>query len=169
MKKLFLCAALAVFAFSSVKAQSFNGSVSAALPMGDAGDLSSFGINLEANYLWAVSEEFNVGVAAGYHHYFGKEYSDSFAGTTITYDAEDSSFLPISGAARYSLSEEFTVGVDLGYAIGISPDYNDGGFYYAPKVQYGISEAIDIVLAYKGVSLDGGSFDAISLGVEFEL
>ena len=46
---------------------------------------------------------------------------------------------------------------------------NDGGFYYAPKVQYGISETIDIVLAYKGVSLEGGSFDSITLGVEFRL
>tara|TARA_E500000318_G_scaffold81715_1_gene77006 strand:- start:79 stop:180 length:102 start_codon:yes stop_codon:yes gene_type:complete len=30
-----------------------------------------------------------------------------------------------------------------------------------------VSEAIDIVLAYRGVSLDGGSWDIISLGLEF--
>ncbi|WP_179008005.1 outer membrane beta-barrel protein [Winogradskyella forsetii] len=169
MKKLLLFAAVAVFAFTSVGAQDFNVGISGALPLGDSGDFTSFGVNLDANYLWEVSEEFNVGVASGYHHYFGEDISNSFGGATITAEAEDFSFIPIAGAARFSISEKFTVGADLGYALGISPDGNDGGFYYAPKVQYGVTEMIDIVLAYKGVSLDGGSFDAISLGVEFGL
>ncbi|MBF8150553.1 hypothetical protein ITJ86_11640 [Winogradskyella sp. F6397] len=166
MKKLFLCAALAVCSFASVNAQSFNGGLSAALPMGDAGDISSFGVNLDVNYLWEVSEEFNVGLAAGYHHYFGSEEEIPFFGT-VEYD--DFGFLPIGGAARFSASEKFIIGLDLGYAIGISPDGNDGGFYYAPKVQYAITESLDIVIAYKGISRDGGSFDALSLGVEFGL
>jgi hypothetical protein len=48
----------------------------------------------------------------------------------------------------------------------LAPDGNDGGFYYAPRVQYGVSDALDIVLSYRGVS-DDGSFDVINLGVEF--
>ncbi|PYE81889.1 outer membrane protein with beta-barrel domain [Winogradskyella epiphytica] len=168
MRKLILCA-FAVIAFATVEAQDFKLGVSAALPMGDSGDISSFGINLDANYLWGVSDEFSVGLAAGYHHYFGKDYEDSFGGVTYTYEAEDAGFLPIGAAARFNASEEFTIGLDLGYGIGISPDGNDGGFYYAPKVQYSVSESLDIVLAYKGVSLDGGSFDALSLGLEFGL
>jgi hypothetical protein len=165
MKKLMLLAAVAVFGLTTVTAQNFNAGVSAALPMGDAGDFTTFGVNLDVNYLWEVSEEFNAGIASGYQHYFG----DSVEVLGTSFDFDDFGFLPIAAAARYSLSEDFTVGADLGYALGLSPDGNDGGFYYAPKVQYGVSDAIDIVLAYRGVSLDGGSFDAVSLGVEFGL
>lgn len=168
MKKLFL-AAFAVFAFASVNAQEFKAGVSAALPMGDAGDVSSFGVNLDVSYLWEVSEDFKAGVASGYQHYFGSEEDVTLFGQTVTVEYDDFGFLPIAAAGRYAVSEEFTLGADLGYAIGLSPDGNDGGFYYAPKVQYSISDNLDIVLAYKGVSLDGGSFDALSLGVEFGL
>ena len=63
----------------------------------------------------------------------------------------------------------FILGADLGYAIGVSPSDNDGGFYYAPRIQYGVSESIDIVLAYRGISVDGGSFDVLTLGIEFGL
>ncbi|WP_431107613.1 outer membrane beta-barrel protein [Winogradskyella poriferorum] len=168
MKKLFL-AAFAVFAFASVNAQEFKAGVSAALPMGDAGDVSSFGVNLDVSYLWEVSEDFKAGVASGYQHYFGSEEDVTLFGQTVTVEYDDFGFLPIAAAGRYAVSEEFTLGADLGYAIGLSPDGNDGGFYYAPKVQYSISDSLDIVLAYKGVSLDGGSFDALSLGVEFGL
>lgn len=158
MKKLLLLGAFLIVSTSSLFAQEFNLGASAALPLGDAGDLTTFGLNIEANYLTDVSEQFDVGATVGYHHYFG----DSM-------DIDDFSFIPVAASARFNASEAFTIGADLGYGIGISPDGNDGGFYYAPKVQYGISETIDIVLAYKGVSLDGGSFDSITLGVEFGL
>lgn len=164
MKKLMLLAAMVAFGFTA-KAQDFNAGISAALPIGDAGDSYTFGVNLDANYLWEVSESFNAGVAAGYHHYFG----DSVEVLGTSFDVDDAGFLPIAAAGRFAVSEEFTLGADLGYAIGLSPDGNDGGFYYAPKVQYGVSESLDIVLSYKGVSVDGGSFDAISLGIEFGL
>ncbi len=160
-----LFAAVAVFGLTSVTAQNFNAGISAGLPMGDAGDLTTFGINIDVSYLWEVSDDFTAGVASGYQHYLGD--SIEILGTSV--DIDDTGFLPIAAAGRYSLSEEFTVGADLGYAVGISPDGNDGGFYYAPRVQYGVSESIDIVAAYRGVSLDGGSFDAITIGVEFGL
>jgi len=165
MKKLMLLAAVAVFGLSSVNAQDFNAGISAGLPMGDAGDFTTFGISLDVNYLWEVSEEFDAGITTGYQHYFG----DSVDILGTTFDFEDFGFLPIAAAARYSVSEKFTVGADLGYALGVSPDGNDGGFYYAPKIQFGVTDSLDIVFAYRGVSLDGGSFDSITLGVEFGL
>lgn len=165
MKKLLLLGAFLIFSTSSLFAQEFNLGASAALPLGDAGDLTTFGLNIEANYLTEVSDQFDVGVTAGYHHYFGDSVDTGFG----SIDIDDFSFIPVAASARFNASEEFTIGADLGYGIGISPDGNDGGFYYAPKAQYGVSEAIDIVLAYKGVSRDGGSFDAITLGVEFGL
>jgi hypothetical protein len=154
MKKLLLLSAIVVSTMT-LSAQEANIGLSGALPIGDVGDITTFGLNLDANYLWEVSEQFDLGVAAGYHYYFGEDI--------------DFGFLPIAAAARFNASEDFTIGADVGYALGINPDGNDGGFYYAPKIQYSVSEALDIVFAYKGVSLDGVSFDAISLGIEFGL
>lgn len=164
MKKLILLAAVAVFGLSNVNAQNFNVGISGGLPIGDADDIATFSIVLDANYLWEVSEEFDVGIASGYSHSFGESIDTPIG----SFDIDDTGFLPIAAAARFNVSEEFILGADLGYAIGTSPSDNDGGFYYAPKVQYGVSEELDIVAAFRGVSLDGGSFDMITLGVEYK-
>lgn len=165
MKKLLLCAAIAVFGLANVNAQGdLNAGVSLGLPIGDAGDLTTFNITLDVNYLWEVSDDFNAGVATGYSHSFG----DSVTIGSLTFEFDDMQFLPIAAAGRFNVSDKFTLGADLGYAVGIN-DGNDGGFYYAPKVQYDISEALDIVFAYRGVSKDGGSFNVLTLGVELDL
>jgi len=165
MKKL-LFAAIAVFGLSSAMAQDFNVGVNAGLPVGDVADGYTLNFGLDANYLFEVSEEFDAGVTVGYSHFLGDSIDFGGLGSL---DVEDAGFVPIAAAARFNASEEFTIGADLGYALGVSPDGNDGGFYYAPKVQYGVSEALDIVLAYKGISVDGGTFSSINLGVEFGL
>ncbi len=168
MKKLFTIAAVAVLSMTSVNAQDFNLGINAGLPLGDAGDLSSFSAVLDLNYLWDVSDEFEAGLTAGFSHSFGKEEEFSTGAGTITVEFEDVSFVPVGAAARFNASDNFTIGADLGYAIGVN-DGNDGGFYYAPKLQYSISESLDLVAAYRGVSADGGSFDVATLGVEFKL
>lgn len=169
MKKLMLMAAVAVFGVLNVNAQDFKVGANLGMPIGDSGDVASLSIILDVAHYWEVSEKFDVGIASGYSHSLGEDQEYSFGGVTIKSEAEDFGFIPVAGAARFNVSEDFTLGADLGYAIGISPDGNDGGFYYAPRVQYGVSESLDIVLAYRGVSLDGGSFDILSLGVEFGL
>ncbi|BAO77114.1 outer membrane beta-barrel protein [Winogradskyella sp. PG-2] len=164
MKKLFL-AAFAVFAFASVNAQEFNAGANLGLPIGDAGDGWTFNVTLDVNYLWEVSEKFHAGVASGLSYNFGDSFDTGFG----TIDVDDAVFLPIAAAGRFAASEKFTLGLDLGYGLGISPSELESGFYTAPRVQYAVSEALDVVLAYRGVSLDGGSFDTITLGVEFGL
>lgn len=165
MKKLFFLAIIAIFAFTSLNAQGqFKGGVNAGLITGDFSDFYSFNLTIDASYLWEVSDQIEVGAATGYSHSFGK--NDDLI------EAEDAQFLPLAAAGRFNISEEFAVGVDLGYALGIN-DGNDGGFYYAPRVQYSVSESLDVVLAYRGVSLDAGpisvGFNTITLGVELGL
>jgi hypothetical protein len=162
MKKLMLFA-VAVFGFTA-NAQNFNIGISGGLPIGDTVDAYTFAVQLDVNYLWEVSEKFDAGVASGFSQWFGDAID---LGVFGSFDVEDASLLPVAAAGRFNASEDFTIGADLGYAIGISPDGNDGGFYYAPKVQYSVSESIDVVAAYRGVSVDGGSLDMITLGVEF--
>lgn len=160
MKKRFLLLVV-FFTLLNVKAQDFVLGLNVGLPLGDIKDSYTLNIGGDISYLWEVSELFNAGVSAGYSHFLG----DSIEG----FDIEDAGFLPIAAAGRFNVTEDFAVGTDLGYAIGISPDGNDGGFYYAPKVQYAVSQSIDIVLAYKGISVDGGTFSTINLGIEFGL
>ncbi|WP_370479575.1 outer membrane beta-barrel protein [Tamlana flava] len=165
MKKLFLLTIFAVFAIGGVNAQGdLNAGINLGLPIGDAGDAWTFNVTLDISYLWEAGDNFEAGIATGFSHSFGDSIDTSFG----SIDIEDAQFLPVAGAARFNVSEEFALGADLGYAIGIN-DGNDGGFYYAPRVQYGVSDSIDIVLSYRGVSLDGGSFDVLNLGVEFGL
>lgn len=95
-------------------------------------------------------------------HTFGDEVT--IAG--VTFEVDDDQFIPIAASGRFEVAPNFTLGADVGYAIGIN-DGNDGGFYYSPRAQYSVSEAIDIVAAYRGVSVNGGSWDVISAGVEF--
>ncbi|MBC8754782.1 hypothetical protein H2O64_08875 [Kordia sp. YSTF-M3] len=159
MKKIILVAVVALFGFT-MNAQNgdFKVGLNGALPIGDAGDVSSFSIGLDVAYLWDVSEKFDVGVASGFTNAFIK---DEFEG------ADNVQFLPIAGAARYNVSSDFFLGADLGYAIGIN-DGNEGGFYYRPKVGYNFSEKVGINLSYTGISNDG-DWSTIALGVEFGL
>lgn len=165
MKKLLL-AVITVFGLTSALAQDFKGGITVGLPLGDVQDSYILNVAVELNYIWQVSDQFHAGIATGYSHFLGDSEDLGAFGTV---DVEDAGFIPITGAARYDVNEDFTLGVDLGYAVGISPDSIDGGFYYAPKAQYGVSEMIDIVLSFKGISVDGGTFSSINLGIEFDL
>ncbi|MDD7886991.1 outer membrane beta-barrel protein [Flavivirga sp. 57AJ16] len=158
MKKLLLCAAIAVFGLTSINAQGgFKAGINAGLPIGDAGDLTTFAIAVDLGYLFEVSDAFEVGPTVSYQHFLKDK-------DIIT---EDISFLPIGAAARFGASDKITLGADLGYAIGVNPSGVDSGFYYSPRVQYGLSEAVDLVLSYRGISLDGITLSTIGLGAEF--
>lgn len=162
MKKLLLCTVITVLGLTSVNAQGPSLGVNVGLITGDFSDGYSFNLTLDASYLWELSDQIEAGVATGYSHSFLK--SD--------FEGDAASFLPIAAAGRFNVSEEFAVGVDLGYAVGIN-EGNDGGFYYAPRVEYSIGESLDLVAAYRGVSIDAGpitlGFNTITLGVEFDL
>jgi len=167
MKKLLFLAAFAVFGLSNVNAQQFKAGIAGALPIGDFDDFNTFGIQADFMYLFDVAEGVQVGPIAGIAHYFGKDYDIEFFGITETVEGEDVTFLPIGATGRIMLGESFMLGADLGYAIGLAPDGNDGGFHYKPRIGYMVSENAMIGFTYSGVSLDGATFNALSLGVEF--
>jgi hypothetical protein len=108
--------------------------------------------------MWNVSDDFDAGLALGYSHNFGKD-EDGF-------EYDDVQFLPISARGMFNVSDEFGIGADLGYAVGIN-DGNDGGFLWSPRVAYNVSENTNINLSYNNVSLDGGTWSNINLGVGF--
>lgn len=165
MKKFIIILAIGFFVFNS-NAQSYSVGLSGGIPTGDAGDLYTFSLVFDAHAHWEVSDGFKAGVATGYINAFG---DDMDLGDFGTAEIEDAGFIPITASGRYMLSEQFSIGADVGYALGVSPDGNDGGFYYAPKAIYGLGEKFGVVASYRGVSRDGTSFDIISLGVEYHL
>ncbi|PQJ19680.1 hypothetical protein [Tenacibaculum sp. SG-28] len=159
MKKFLLLASFLALGFTA-NAQ-FSAGATFGLPVGDADNGYTFALGLDANYMFESDSAFKYGVAAGFLTYFG----DEIAG----FEIDNASFLPIAAAGRYGISDKFTLGADIGYAIGLSPDGNDGGFYYRPMLIYGLNERISFNLSYSGVSVDGGTFSNIGLGVMFNL
>ncbi|MGB5435835.1 MAG: outer membrane beta-barrel protein [Maribacter sp.] len=164
MKKVVLVASLALIGFSMNAQDGFKLGANLGLPVGDAGDVSGFSVGLDAQYMFETAGEFDLGVATGFTNSFGKTIGDS----TFSIEVDDVQFLPLAGVARYKASEEFSIGADLGYALGIN-DGNDGGFYYRPTVGYAVSEGIEINASYTGISLDGGTWSTVNLGVLFSL
>jgi hypothetical protein len=162
MKKVLLIAALAVFGLGVSNAQEagFKLGVSAALPMGDMGDVTTFGFGIDAAYLWEISDEFHVGAATGYYHFFGDDLDLGMFGTI---EMPDFQFIPLAATARYYVSEEFFVGADLGYGMAIG-DYDGGDFYYRPKVGYSFG-SVAAHVSYAGI----GDFSFIGIGIEFGL
>ncbi len=156
MKKLLLCAAIAVFGLANVNAQEFKGGVNVGLPTGLAGDAYSLAIGADVNYLWDVSDDFQAGVTAGYMHFLGK--------TIAGFKVPSTGILPLGGAARYSVSDEIKLGADVGYAVSTATG-GSGSIFFAPRAQYSVSEAMDLVLSYK--SFDG--LATINFGVEIGL
>jgi len=164
MKKVVLVVALALIGCSLQAQDGLKLGANLGLPVGDAGDVSSFSIGLDAQFMFETAGEFDLGVATGFTNAFGKTIGDG----AFSVEIEDVQFLPLAGVARYNASEEMSIGVDLGYALGIS-DGNDGGFYYRPTVGYAISDNVEINASYTGISLDGGTWSTINLGVLFGL
>ncbi len=167
MKKLIL-SAVALFAFGFANAQDDDGGfrvgIHVGLPMGDVKDISSFNAGIDLAYMWSVGDGFEVGVATGYDNWFGSE--EDFGPITVEY--EDAAFIPLAGALKYSVTENFFVGADLGYAFYAgSEDDAEGGFYYQPKVGYQLP-AIDIFVGYKGISQDGMTASAVTLGAAYK-
>ena len=163
MKKLLLVSVFTIIGFTVLNAQGqFRAGVSGGLPIGDAGDLATFAIAVDLGYLFELSETIEAGPVAGYSHSFGDDVTEG----PITVEVDDIQFMPIGAGGRFNVSDNFSIGADVGYAIGISDD-NDGGFYYAPRATYYAGQSVYIVAAYRGVTVDNGSWDIISLGIEF--
>lgn len=164
MKKLALFVSLAFFGLSVHAQDEIKGGINFGLPVGDAGDITTFNLSIDFSYLIGISDEVQIGPTIGYSHSFG----DSIDTIVGSIDIDDVQFLPIAATGHYNFTDEFWFGLDLGYALGLNSG-NDGGFYYSPRFAYGVTERIDILAAYRGVSVDGGSFDVISIGAEFKI
>lgn len=157
MKKriLFFLVAVAI-SLTVVQSQSMKVGANLSLPVGDASNAYTFGLQADFAYLFEISEDFQAGPMASLFYYNGDKIA--------SFKVKDVIFLPIGGHARYSF-DQFFVGADLGYAIGVSPSGLDGGVLIRPKVGYNLG-GITPVLSYSAITRSG-TFSSINLGVEF--
>ena len=114
------------------------------LPIGDAGDISSFTIGAEVQGEYKFSEKASGIATTGYTHFIGKDYF----GVKLSYGA-----VPILVGARVYPSEQFFIGGQIGYGF-FTGDASSGGFAYKPQVGYNASN-VQIGLSYNAISNDG--------------
>lgn len=169
MKKTILVIVTVFIAGFTANAQdrsSFKAGLIAGIPVGDAADVSSFAIGLDAAYHWGVSEVFDVGLATGFINAFGDTTTVSGGGLSIETEFEDFQFLPLAGSVRIYPTYQFKLGVDVGYAVGVN-DGNEGGLYYRPLIGYNITGNTELNVSYVAVDNNGATFSIAMVGLLF--
>lgn len=155
MKKFLFVLLLSIFSFSTANAQvGPRLGVNVGLPVGDAGDLYGFQAGADLAYMITAIPLLDVGPMVGYSHFFGKDGN------------ADAQFLPLAASGRVNLAT-LKLGLDLGYALGLN-DGLDGGVYYRPQIGFNIL-MLGLIASYQGISVDGGTWSSVNLGVEFQL
>jgi hypothetical protein len=126
----------------------FGAGVKLALPIGDFGDVSSFGLGVEGQAEYAFIPEVSAVGSVGYTNYFEKNSNPSFG------------VIPVLVGVRYYPSGQFFVGAKAGVAFSTS---SGGGslFNYQPQVGYN-ADKFQISLAYDAFSRSGFTSSAIA-------
>ncbi|MBZ9731467.1 hypothetical protein LB467_17405 [Salegentibacter sp. JZCK2] len=162
MKRLVLIICFMLMGVTVMQAQSgLRVGANIGLPVGDIDEVSNFQAGADLAYMIGVADMLFVGPMVGYTRFFMDE--DDFGG----FEIDDPAFLPIAASGRVSLARGFLFGTDIGYAVGLN-DGNDGGFYYRPQIGYNFGK-IGLIGSYTGISVDGGSYGSINIGIEFGL
>ncbi|MCI9844580.1 hypothetical protein [Flavobacterium pectinovorum] len=157
--------ALTVFVCSglTVNAQELRVGALAALPAGDASDVSSFNAAVDASlYFIKINENLSLGATTGYSRFFGK--TETVDGLDIDYD--DFSFIPIAASGRGLFGKHLVYVADIGYAAGL--DDVGGGLFYQAKFGW-TNTKIDAFLIYNGISAKESDITVLGLGVSFKI
>ena len=168
MKKLLLIAVFAICGLETVNAQGFSAGVTLGIPVGDAGNVSSFVYGADVLYMFNADEDFTYGVATGFQSYVGKTISvPGLGGGLFEFEVPNSSYIPLAAAGRYVISEKLSAGADIGYAINTASG-GTSGFYYRPMLIYNMNQTMRINASYSGISANGGALSNLGLGIMFD-
>ena len=172
MKKLFLTGALALFGLMSAQKtdSGFRLGVNVGLPVGDFNQTHSFTAGADVAYLYPLAENFRLGVATGYSHYFGKKTKLDLILVTLKNEVPDVGIIPVAATAEYTFGgSNVFLGADLGYAFFTKKDFKNenGSFYYQPKLGYSFDKKHDLYFSYKGFTRNNISAGSINLGYAY--
>ena len=172
MKKLFLTGALALFGLMNAqKTESgIRLGVNAGIPVGDFGKLTTFTAGVDLAYLYPLAENFRLGVATGYSHYFGKKTKTDLILVTLKNEVPDVGIIPVAATEEFTLGDSNVfLGADLGYAFFTKKDLKNenGSFYYQPKLGYSFDKRHDLYFSYKGFTRNNANAGSINLGYAY--
>jgi hypothetical protein len=172
MKKLFLTGALALFGLMNAqKTESgIRLGVNAGIPVGDFGKFTTFTAGVDLAYLYPLAENFRLGVATGYSHYFGKKTKTDLILVTLKNEVPDVGIIPVAATAEFTLGDSNVfLGADLGYAFFTKKDLKNenGSFYYQPKLGYSFDKRHDLYFSYKGFTRNNANAGSINLGYAY--
>ena len=172
MKKLFLTGALALFGLMSAqKTESgIRLGVNAGIPVGDFGKFTTFTAGVDLAYLYPLAENFRLGVATGYSHYFGKKTKTDLILVTLKNEVPDVGIIPVAATAEFTFGDSNVfLGADLGYAFFTEKDFKNekGSFYYQPKLGYSFDKRHDLYFSYKGFTRNNANAGSINLGYAY--
>ncbi len=177
MKRLLLifCAA---FTVSNVSAQALETSLSAAFAVGTGSNFTKAGFMAEVGFMPKIAPKVQIGGQVGFLLLPGAEVE---SGNLIDVNpSPNQNFISVAAAARIDIAKGFKVQADLGYAFGVNktnqfsspfgiPIENVNGFYYSPKVLYQLAERFLVMLAYRGIALDGFEWQVITFGLTLRI
>jgi len=172
MKKLFLTSALALFGLMNAQKTEpgFRLGVNAGIPVGDFGKFTTFTAGVDLAYLYPLAENFRLGVATGYSHYFGKKTKTDLILVTLKNEVPDVGIIPVAATAEFTLGDSNVfLGADLGYAFFTKKDLKNenGSFYYQPKLGYSFDKRHDLYFSYKGFTRNNANAGSINLGYAY--
>ena len=172
MKKLFLAGALALFGLMNAqKTESgIRLGVNAGIPVGDFGKFTTFTAGVDLAYLYPLAENFRLGVATGYSHYFGKKTKTDLILVTLKNEVPDVGIIPVAATAEFILGDSNVfLGADLGYAFFTKKDLKNenGSFYYQPKLGYSFDKRHDLYFSYKGFTTNNANAGSLNLGYAY--
>ena len=172
MKKLFLTGALALFGLMNAqKTESgIRLGVNAGIPVGDFGKFTTFTAGVDLAYLYPLAENFRLGVATGYSHYFGKKTKTDLILVTLKNEVPDVGIIPVAATAEFILgNSNVFLGADLGYAFFTEKDLKNenGSFYYQPKLGYSFDKRHDLYFSYKGFTRNNANAGSLNLGYAY--
>ena len=144
--------------------------VNAGIPVGDFGKFTTFTAGVDLAYLYPLAENFRLGVATGYSHYFGKKTKTDLILVTLKNEVPDVGIIPVAATAEFILGDSNVfLGADLGYAFFTKKDLKNenGSFYYQPKLGYSFDKRHDLYFSYKGFTRNNANAGSINLGYAY--
>ncbi len=171
MKKTILSLAIlgiSIVAFAQKKEDDFqmlklSVGAEAALPLGDFGKASTFGIGATAQADYKVTDDLGLNINAGYISFLPKR-TTAFG---ITSKGKAVGYIPIVGGIRYYFSEQVFALAQLGVTIATASGTSTSLFTYAPGIGYKFSDNVDAALKYTGYSKDNINSSTIGLRVAY--
>lgn len=178
MKKIFLALSIVAVSFAA-NAQSNEGfhvagGLHVALPLGDFGKASSFGVGAQVQGEYVFAENISGTFTTGYTSFMGKSV-DEPTGYDIntgqyTYSKVKlpaTGYIPFLAGIRFYAAPSFFIGGKLGYGLLSGGGESDGAFNYQPEIGYN-AEKFQVAAGYNGLSKNGASLSHIGLSVLYK-